>query len=212
MKIHRNAKTTPTMRALLVQRVREQQWSPSEAAAAAGISVRTTQKWLRRYRLGGPPALEDASSRPHRSPHATPAAAVTRISELRRAGQRIWIIARAVGRPASTVSAILRRRGIERPRPARPPVCRYEWPAAGDLVHVDIKPLARIKGLAIASPAICRRNSAASATNTPTLRSTMPRGWPTSRCACRNAAPTAPGFWSGRVNGLPTSGSASGGS
>ena len=52
MKIHRNAKTTPTMRALLVQRVREQQWSPSEAAAAAGISVRTTQKWLRRYRLG----------------------------------------------------------------------------------------------------------------------------------------------------------------
>jgi transposase InsO family protein len=147
MQVHRNAKTTPSMRALLVQRVREQHWSPAEAAAAAGVSLRTTQKWLRRHRLGGRPALEDASSRPHRSPHATPAADVTRIIELRRAGQRIWLIARAVGRPASTVSAILRRLGVERPRPARPPVRRYEWPQAGDLVHVDIKPLARIKGI-----------------------------------------------------------------
>jgi transposase InsO family protein len=144
MQVHRNAKTTPNMRALLVQRVRQDRWSPAEAAAAAGISVRTTQKWLRRHRLGGRPALEDASSRPHRSPHATPAAVITRIIELRQAGQRIWMIARALGRPASTVSAILRRLGIEPPRPPQPPVRRYEWPHAGDLLHVDIKPLARI--------------------------------------------------------------------
>ena len=77
MQVHRNAKTTPNMRALLVQRVRQEHWSPAEAAAAAGISVRTTQKWLRRHRLGGRPALEDASSRPHRTPHATPAAVIT---------------------------------------------------------------------------------------------------------------------------------------
>jgi transposase InsO family protein len=147
MQVHRNAKTTPKMRALLVHRVRREDWSPTEVAAAAGISVRTTQKWLRRHRLGGRPALEDASSRPHRSPHATPAAVVTRLVELRRAGQRIWVIARAVDRPASTVSAILRRLGVERPRPIRPPVRRYEWPQAGDLLHVDIKPLARIKGI-----------------------------------------------------------------
>lgn len=147
MQLHRNAKTTPSMRALLVHRVRQEQWSPAEAAAAAGISVRTTQKWLRRHRLGGRPALEDASSRPRRSPHATPAPAVTRMIELRQAGQRVWMIARAVGCPASTVSAILRRLGIARPRPVRPPVCRYEWPAAGDLLHLDIKPLARIAGV-----------------------------------------------------------------
>jgi transposase InsO family protein len=147
MKIHRNAKTTPHMRALLVERIRHAHWAPGAAASAAGVSLRTVYKWLRRERLGGRLALADASSRPHRSPHATPAATVRRISELRQAGQRIWMIARAVGRPASTVSAILRRRGIARPRPARPPVCRYEWPAAGDLVHVDIKPLARIKGI-----------------------------------------------------------------
>ena len=79
VKLHRNAKTTPTMRALIVQRIRQDQWPPTEAAAAAGISVRTTYKWLRRHRLGGRPALEDASSRPHRQPRRT-APAVTAAS------------------------------------------------------------------------------------------------------------------------------------
>ena len=147
MQVHRNAKTTPSMRALIVQRVRQEQWAPAEAAAAAGVRVRTTQKWLRRHRRGGRPALEDASSRPHRSPPAPPAAEITRLIALRRAGQRIWRIARAVGRPASTVSAILRRLHVQRPRPAPPPVRRSEWPHAGDLMPVDIKPLARIKGI-----------------------------------------------------------------
>ena len=147
MQLHRNAKTTVHMRALLVYRVQHEQWSPAEAAAAAGISVRTTQKWLRRHRLGGRLALEDASSRPHHTPHATPAAAITRIVALRHAGQRIWRIARAVGRPASTVSAILRRLGVAPPRAPQPPVRRYEWPQAGDLLHLDIKPLARIVGV-----------------------------------------------------------------
>ncbi|HEX7138877.1 MAG TPA: IS481 family transposase [Vicinamibacterales bacterium] len=147
MKIHRNAKTTPQMRALIVDRVRRQGWSSPAAATAAGISVRTTQKWLRRYRLGGPTALTDASSRPHRSPRATPSEVVTDMVALRQAGERIWRIARAVGRPASTVSAILRRLGVRRPVPPRPPIHRYEWPHAGDLLHVDIKPLARIAGV-----------------------------------------------------------------
>src|SRR5919206_636596 len=79
VKLHRNAKTTPLMRALLVRRIRQEQWPPTEAAAAAGISVRTTYKWLRRHRLGGRPALEDASSRPHRQPRRTPSAVTARI-------------------------------------------------------------------------------------------------------------------------------------
>src|SRR4029434_3725908 len=33
------------------------------------------------------------------------------------------------------------------PRVPPPSVRRYEWPHAGDLLHVDIKPLARIKGI-----------------------------------------------------------------
>jgi hypothetical protein len=51
VKLHRNAQTTPTMRALIVQRIRQDQWPPAEAAAAAGISVRTTYKWLRRVEV-----------------------------------------------------------------------------------------------------------------------------------------------------------------
>ena len=72
---------------------------------------------------------------------------MTRIVELRRAGHRIWTIARAVQRPPSTVSALLRRLGVDRPRAPQPPVRRYEWPQAGDLLHVDIKPLARIAAI-----------------------------------------------------------------
>lgn len=144
MQVHRNAKTTMHMRALLVRRIQQEGWPAAQAATAAGVSVRTTRKWLRRHRLGGRPALADASSRPHRTPHATPTATRNQIVALRRAGQRIWAIARAVGTPPSTVSAILRRLGVERPRPPKPPIIRYEWPHAGDLLHVDIKPLARI--------------------------------------------------------------------
>ena len=55
MQLHRNAKTTPSMRALLVHRIQHDHWPALAAATAAGISVRTTQKWLRRHRLGGGP-------------------------------------------------------------------------------------------------------------------------------------------------------------
>ena len=50
----------------------------------------------------------------------------------------------AVGLPRSTVSAWLRRLGVPR-RPQVPPVPvqRYEWPAAGDWLQVDITPLGR---------------------------------------------------------------------
>ena len=52
----------------------------------------------------------------------------------------------SAGRPRSTVSAWLRRLGFDRPltEPATP-VQRYEWPTAGDMIHVDIKPLGRFR-------------------------------------------------------------------
>ena len=59
-----------------------------------------------------------------------------------------WAIGRALGVPRSTVSAWLRRLGLQRPPAAPPvPVQRYEWPTPGDLLHVDIKPLGRIDGV-----------------------------------------------------------------
>ena len=146
MTLHRNAKTTPTMRALIVQRIRQDQWPPPEAAAAAGVSVRTTYKWLRRHRLGGRPALEDASSRPHHLPRRTPPETVAAIVAARHERRTAWEIATRLHVPRSTVAAVLVRVGLN--RLARltppPPVQRYERTRPGELVHLDIKPLGRI--------------------------------------------------------------------
>jgi transposase InsO family protein len=149
VKLHRNAKTTPTMRALIVHRIREEHWRPAEAAAAAGISVRTTYKWLRRHRLGGRPALEDASSRPCRQPRRTAAALITRIVAARSERRTAWAIAVQLQVPRSTVAAVLARAGLNRLARLTPPapVTRYEWAHPGDLVHLDVKPLARIAGV-----------------------------------------------------------------
>jgi len=146
VKLHRNAKTTPTMRALIVQRIRQDQWPPPEAAAAAGVSVRTTYKWVRRHRLGGRPALEDASSRPHHLPRRTPPETVAAIVAARHERRTAWEIATRLHVPRSTVAAVLVRVGLN--RLARltppPPVQRYERTRPGELVHLDIKPLGRI--------------------------------------------------------------------
>ena len=146
VKLHRNAKTTPAMRALMVHRIRQEQRPPAEVAAAAGVSVRTTYKWLRRHRLGGRLALEDASSRPHRQPRRTAAETVAAIVAARHERCTAWAIAARLQVPRSTVAAVLVRVGLN--RLARlappPPVQRYEWTRPGELVHLDIKPLGRI--------------------------------------------------------------------
>src|SRR5215471_14776705 len=64
VKLHRNAKTTPHMRALLVHRVQTLHWPVAVAATAVGIAVRTAYKWLARHREGGADALYDRSSAP----------------------------------------------------------------------------------------------------------------------------------------------------
>src|SRR3954447_14856946 len=45
MKLHRNAKTTPMSRLLLVRRVLFEGWDYATAAEAAGVSARTVMKW-----------------------------------------------------------------------------------------------------------------------------------------------------------------------
>ena len=146
VKLHRNAKTTPAMRALIVHRIRQEQRPAAEVAAAAGVSVRTTYKWLRRHRLGGRPALEDASSRPHRQPRRTAPATVAAIVAARHERHTAWAIATRLQVPRSTVAAVLVRVGLN--RLARlvpsPPVRRYEQTRPGELVHLDTKPLGRI--------------------------------------------------------------------
>ena len=147
MKLHRKAKTTPASRAALVERARAGE-SYEGIADGMGISVRTVAKWVRRFRQGSTAALEDGSSRPHQVPHQTPPAVILRIRQLREQGLPAWAIARALHVPRSTVGAWLRRLGMNRrPSAPPPPVQRYEWPAPGDLLHVDIKSLGRIAGV-----------------------------------------------------------------
>jgi len=146
MKLHRNAKSTPSSRLQLVRRVLFEGWSYAAAAEGFAVSPRTVAKWVRRFREGGVAALEDASSRPGAPPHQTPPAVVSLIRHLRAEhGLPAWAIAQALRLPRSTVSAWMRRLGLNRPPAAPPvPVHRYEWPVPGDLLHVDIKPLGRI--------------------------------------------------------------------
>jgi transposase InsO family protein len=149
MKLHRKAKTTPASRFLLVSRVEHEHWTYAEAAEAFGVSERTVGKWVRRFRLGGLAALDDASSRPGPPSHQTPPLAVYLIGWLREQhGLPAWAIARALRMPRSTVSRWLQRLDLHRPvRLPVAPVQRYEWPQAGDLLHVDIKPLGKIDGV-----------------------------------------------------------------
>ncbi len=120
MKLHRNAKSTPSTRLIMVQRVLHEGWSYADAAEGFAVSVRTVAKWVRRFRDGGLAALEDASSRPGRPPHQTPAETVTAIRAWREAYWiPAWRISRAVGVPTSTRSC---RRCGPRPTPAG---CRW---------------------------------------------------------------------------------------
>ena len=146
MKLHRNAKTTPHMRRLLIHRTRHQHWTVVAAAAAAGISVRSAHKWLGRYRAEGRGGLGDRSSAPHRRPRRTSDAMRARIIAARYQRKTAWAIAVQLQVPRSTVAAILVRVGLNRLArlTPRPPVQRYEHPYPGALVHLDIKPLGRI--------------------------------------------------------------------
>lgn len=146
MELHKNARTCPASRILLVQRILG--GTPvTSAAEAAGISRRTAFKWKRRYREAGEAALVDRSSRPHRMPrqvHATRVEEVIRLRQRRHTGPQI---ASRVGLSAATVARILSRAGLARLKSLDPvePVRRYQREHPGELLHIDIKKLGRIK-------------------------------------------------------------------
>ena len=148
MRLHPNAKTTPKMRQLLIDRVVHHGWTHVAAATAAGISVRTVAKWISRARHGDQ-RLEDRSSRPHRQPRALDLTRTTAILAYRQQRATAWEISARVGVPRSTVTRVLHRAGLNRVSRLDPPLViqRYEWPRAGDLLHLDIKPLSRIRGI-----------------------------------------------------------------
>ncbi|WP_297618130.1 IS481 family transposase, partial [Nocardioides sp.] len=146
---HANAALTPRARLRLARLVVDQGWPIARAAERYDVSWPTAKRWADRYRVLGPAGMDDASSRPHRSPTRTPAPVVRKIVHLRWKHRLGPVqIADQVGLAPSTVHAILVRCRINRlthvDRATGEPVRRYEHPHPGSLIHVDVKKLGNV--------------------------------------------------------------------
>jgi len=146
--VHANAPLTPEGRLRLCLRIAEG-WTVAAAAESMNISRQCAHKWWRRFQLEGLDGLRDRSSRPHRSPNQTPARLERRIVALRQS-RKIGParLAGIVGVPASTVHQVLVRHGCNRlrwmDRTTGRVIRRIETSRTGELVHIDVKKLARI--------------------------------------------------------------------
>lgn len=149
MDLHKNARSCPASRALLIERVTSRGWTVRAAAEAAGLSERRAYVWLARGRREGPTGLRDRSSRPHRSPRKTSISRIEQAVALRLKKRSASEIAEMIRVPRSTVARWLRRHGMGRlvhlapPEPAR----RYQRQTAGELLHLDVKKLGKIHGV-----------------------------------------------------------------
>src|SRR5687767_13402322 len=146
MILHGSAALSRRQRQRLVSLVLAAGLTITAAAAIVGCSRQTASKWVGRARRGE--GLEDRSSRPHRSPRRTSVAleqAVLRARRELRLGPHP--LAWKLGLAPSTVHAILARHGRSRLRERAPraPALRYERSRPGELVHIDVKPLGRIR-------------------------------------------------------------------
>jgi transposase InsO family protein len=146
---HRNARLTVHGRTLLIERVLSGR-PVAHVAAELGISRATGYKWLARYRREGPAGLADRISRAHRIPNRTRPELEARVLRLRRERKLgPHRIAGMTGLAPSTTHAILARHNLSRlawmDRPTGQVVRRYERDRPGELVHVDVKKLGRLR-------------------------------------------------------------------
>ena len=147
MDLHANAALSWSGRRELRRWVVEEGWTLRAAAEAVGVSVRCARKWVGRYR-DGDRVLADRSSAPRRVANRTSADRVAVIVKLRRLRMTAAEIAETLAMPLSTVSGILTRRGMGRlGRLGLEQPQRYERSRPGELVHIDVKKLGRIRGI-----------------------------------------------------------------
>ena len=71
MQLHANSALSLKGRRQLCRRVVDEQWTLTQAAEAAEVSVRCARKWVGRYRSEGGLGLLDRSSAPGTIPHRT---------------------------------------------------------------------------------------------------------------------------------------------
>lgn len=145
---HQNARMTPLGRAEMVRRIVEEGRPVAEVAAGFGVSERTARKWLGRSRKEGAAGLENRSSRPRSVANRTLDPWIDLMEKLRRE-YRLTAeeIAAKLRLARSTVAGWLKRRGIGRLKSLETPVpvVRYQRQRPGELLHLDIKKLARFE-------------------------------------------------------------------
>ena len=143
---HQNARMTPLGGAEMVRRIVEECRPVAEVAAGFGVSERTARKWLARYRKEGTAGLKNRSSRPKTGANRTPW--IDMMENLRRE-YRLTAeeIATKLHLARSTVAAWLKRRGLGRLKclEAPAPIRRYQRQRPGELLHLDVKKLARFE-------------------------------------------------------------------
>lgn len=153
MSQHPNARLTPRGREALVSRI-ESGAGVAETARQMGVSRQTASKWLARARRGEP--MSDRPSRPRRLARLTPPGTEERVLDARRSMLLAPLaLAAETGVPARTCARIMARSGLPRLADVdrvtgevrrRGPVTpvRYERGRPGELLHVDVKKVARI--------------------------------------------------------------------
>lgn len=153
MSQHPNARLTPRGRELLASRVAGGE-RVSAVARRMGVGRQTASKWLSRARRGEP--LSDRPSRPRRLAGPTPPEVEEAVCEARSSMLPSPLaLAAATGAPARTCARIVARRGLPRLADVdrvtgevrrRGPVApvRHGRERPGELLHVDVKKVARI--------------------------------------------------------------------
>jgi len=147
MHSHPNARLTQKGRLRLVTQHLEYGRSLAELAVENGISLRCAYRWLARYRSGGPTSLADRRSVRRTQRRTLDPQQLQQAVDLRYQRLHLRHIARLLQAPFSTVARALSRLGLGRLRnlDPKPLVQRYEWERPGDLIHIDIKSLARFR-------------------------------------------------------------------
>jgi transposase InsO family protein len=161
MKLHANAPLGPKGRAVMARRIVDEGLTLTEAAEAAGVSVRTAGKWARRYREEGEAGLLDRSSAPATVHNLTPPDRVEAIAALRRLRLTGPEIAETLEMATSTVSAVLKRIGLGKLSRLEPeePIRRYEKRRPGELIHIDVKKLGKISAKGAGHRVTGKRNT-----------------------------------------------------
>ena len=209
---HQNARTTRLGRAEMIRRILEEGRPVREVARGFGISERTARKWLARFRAEGPRGLDNRSSCPRTVTNRT-AEYWIGVTEVLRREYRLTAeeIVGKLKLAHSTVASWLIRRGLGRLAALEPkePPRRHQRQRPGELIHLDIKKLARFERIGHRITGDRLNPPTAPAGSSSMSPSMTPQGWLMSRCCPTSAAIPLQAFSSAPSAGFASAASGS---